>query len=207
MNVRPKRRWLLATIASVTVAVVVGVVLLRNDAEHSLPRLVILTKQHLGREQYTCFQLDALKRRGVSVFGVCTVNPSSGEERRAMPLRNDIVPLHGMPISVLAQMEVAAGQSKEMKVIPPDDNVWRLRCYVYLEKRDIETVLTRVRLCWRSKSLAFLRWKDWCKPGMIVESEPITNTVPRAPENPQLCPQSGNADVSESTDAWWQSLP
>jgi len=202
-----KRRWLLALVAVWLVATVAGVVLLRDHAEHGLPRVVILKKKHLGRERYTYSQLDAPKNRGVSVFGVYTVNPSSGEERRTMPPRKDIVPLGRMPINVLAQLEVPAGQSKEMNVIPPDDNVWRLRCYVYLEKRDIETVLTRVRLCWRSKSLAFLRWKDWCKPGMIVESEPITNTVPRAPENPQLCPQSGNAEVSESTDAWWQSLP
>ncbi len=197
MTATRNRRWILAIVASV----VATVVLLRNDAEHSLPRLVILKEQHLGREQYTCFQLDASKRRGVSVFGVCTVNPSSGEERIAMPLRNDIVPLHGMPISVFAQMEVAAGQSTEMKVIAPDDNVWRLRCYVFLEKRDIGTMLTRVRLCWGSKSLAFLRWKDWCRPGMIVESEPITNAVPRTQENSQPCQQAENAD------AWWQSLP
>ena len=93
------------------------------------------------------------------------------------------------PIVVLGQppdpsvhylLTMDASQSKEFRVIPPIDNVWRLRCYAHLEKTGIRSIPRWLRSCWRQKTLVPLRWRSTVGPPMIVESEFITNVVPSA---------------------------
>ena len=170
-RVNPKRRWLLAIVTLVVVAGVVGFVLLRNDPKDDLPRLGILRQEHQNGQKVVVFRLEARKRRALTSVDLTTLSPSTGSERAIEPAwTNDV--------SVLER------GSTEIRVIPPVDEVWRLRCYVEVVDEGMKKVVERLKLCWSWKSLEGLFWQGRFSTTVVVESELITNTVPRTADTP-----------------------
>jgi hypothetical protein len=176
----PKRRWLLATVAILAAAAAVGFLVLREDPKDDVPRMatddlprLVMTKQGDEKGQRVeVFRFDAPKRWNARGLQVSTTSPSANGERG--------VTWGGRPPGL-----VKAGQSAELTVIAPPDDVWRLRCQVgRADIRALESVQIRVRLCWKNKSLAPLRW-GIARSFEMMESELITNAVPPAADAPR----------------------
>jgi hypothetical protein len=164
--VNPKSRWLLGTVAVGVVAVGIGFVFFREAPKDDLPRLVVLSKETTNGQRVVVFRFDVPKHKK-SLWGKTrTQNPSTGMER-------DVV------WSTARQFWGA----NAFGVTPPVDDVWRLRCEVALEDTGIKGVLARVQGCWREKSFAPLRRDPFIPSGRVevLESDLITNAVPRAP--------------------------
>ena len=187
----PKRRWMLAIVAIVVAAAVVGVVVFREGPK-DVPRLVMLRQEQVTKGYevplfVVLFRFDAPKHTGARFQQVIIQNPSTGEERRLVEVglgggrtRYQVLAQPTPPGAVIARLETEAGQSTEFSVVRPVDDAWRLRVHFARGYTGIRSLPTRVRSCWQRKSLAPMYWSmSVSGPSEIVESELITNAVPR----------------------------
>ena len=181
-DVNPKRRWRLAIVAIVAVAVA-GFVIFRKDPK-DVPRLVVLGQKQVNGQKVVVFRFDAPKRTTAVLTTMWTMNPSTGKHRHAVS--ESQAPQATTVVSRRASVVAAAGQSTLFHVLTPPDDVWRLLCEVMVEEKGISTVLVRVKGCWQLKSLAPLGEKnvDFWSAGSFIGSELITNAIPATTETP-----------------------
>jgi len=193
-GMNPKRRWLLAIVAIVVVVGVVGFVVFRGDPKEDLPRLVVLRQEQVYGQKVVVFRFDAPRHRVAELVTMSTVDPSTGEERKPMLMQgvgdnrreiHEVQTPQGKQFSVRRPLGAGAGQSTEFSVFPPLDDVWRLQCGVAIEATGAKLRLERLKSCWREKSFAPLHWTTFFTSAGTIESEPITNAVPRAADAPR----------------------
>ena len=179
-----KRRWLVVIVAIVVVAGVVGFVVFREDP----PRLVILKQEQVNGEKRVVFRLDAPKHTGAVLDRMSTVVLSTGKQRRpVLQVGGALHQIMQVPPDFFLSppLVVEAGESAEFSVSSPVDDVWRLSCKISLREARTEILLSRVVSCWDEKSLAPLRTTfDDESTTRLVESDPITNAVPRTADAP-----------------------
>jgi hypothetical protein len=169
--VNPKRRWLLAAVAVGVMAVAVWFASFRENPKDDLPRLVVLRREQVNGRKVVVFRIDAPPHRKVTPNAMSTLNAFTGEKRAAF-----------FPTQY---MSARAGHPEEFWVVAPVDDVWRFRCEVVVESPSpsAEDVVERVKGCWRLRSFAPLRLKTF-ESMQTLESEPVTNAVPRTAEAP-----------------------
>ena len=199
MTTAHKRRWLLLILAIVVVAGVVGFIVFRENPK-DVPRLVVLRQEQVTKGYevpffVVVFRFDAPKHTGARLQQVITLNPSTGEERRLVGVglgggrtRYKVWDQPTLPPGVLLnhpQLEVEAGQSTEFSVVRPVDDAWRLRVHFARGYTGITSLPRWVLSCWQRKSLAPMYWRmSVSGPSEIIDSELITNAVPRTAEAP-----------------------
>ncbi len=192
MIATPKRRWILAIVALSVVVLAVGFIFFREDP-HDVPRLVIVKQEDIKSKRPVVFRLDAPKHSDVMVFTMSPAGQSIGQERRTLTLGDDVLAKtlvdknpQRARFFLVPKLQVKAGQSEVFHVLPPTEDVWRLRLEVFCpSKYRLKELRRRVRMCWREKSLAPLRYRMHEWPWEILESEPITNSVARAVDAPR----------------------
>jgi len=170
-----KRRWILAIVA---IVLVVGVVassmisaVLRNDPK-DVPRLVMLRQEQENGQKVVVFRFDAPKHKAAGLGKVRMQNPFTGTETEIKVLGRSFEPV------------VRAGESDEIRVVPPVDDVWRLRCEVHVEDTRMDHVVVwRMRRCWGRNSF-FPLWEKTFHQRVTLESELITNGVPPTADAP-----------------------
>jgi len=169
--VKPKRRWWLAITGLGGMVGVVGFGVFGQDPEDHRAWLVVLEQWDIKSKKPALFRLDTPKPTGVMLGKMATQSPSTGEEREAI-------------LRVAAEiqlLEVEAGRSTEFSVLPPTNEVWRLRGQVVYTSASVTRELPhRLKWCWQRKSPAPLREKVYFRTGTL-ESELITNSAPRPP--------------------------
>jgi hypothetical protein len=183
-----KRRWLVVIVAVGLVAGVVGFEVFREDPEAYPPRLVFLRQVEKDGQRVAVFRFDAPERKDVAVATVCTQNLATGKD-------SDLVRFFDLSVLNLdlrhfslrygysPWLEVKAGQSKEFGVAAAPEQVWRLRCLFLLRDTRIRELRLLLGECWDTKSLRPLGQKKYFLSGTL-ESDLITNTVPRTAETP-----------------------
>ena len=184
MTTTRRRRWLLAAVAIVVVAAVVGFVIIREDPK-DVPRLVFLRQEQQNGEQRVVFRFDAPKRRCAILSTIATVDLATGVERGPRVVSVYVSSEKESPAETGFRPDrpvmATAGQSVPFWVPPPPDEVWRLRCSVWVGHRSLSDVTARVKWCWQRKSLTPMWRVAWCAWGSI-ESEPFSNAIPATPD-------------------------
>jgi hypothetical protein len=183
--VSPKRSWLQVLVAIVLAAAGVGVAIVREDPLDDSPRLVIVRQEQQQGQEVVVFRFHAPKHRKAYLKTMFTQNPSTRVERRP-------VGVGGIPRPAIRQrpwgpweqrlvlnppLMAEAGQSTEFSVLPPPDDVWRLRGDVAFKDTGVKGIVTRLRACWRNQSLAPLRWDIFTLPH-TVQSDLLINAMP-----------------------------
>jgi hypothetical protein len=192
---KPKwRRWL----AVVVIVGAASVLVFRGDSEEDLPRLVFLRQEHLDGRNVAVFRLDSPKHGITSLAGMSTQDALTGEQRKPMLLQregggvyavNEEQTAYGRRFFFAYSPVAETASSTVLRIIPPPDEVWRVRCDVIfshpIKNRSVpENLPRRMRSCWQTKSLAPLTWKPTVIDYIVLESELITNAVPPAARVP-----------------------
>lgn len=123
-------------------------------------------------QEIAVFRFQAPKDRFAKVGTPRTVSPGATNEKPIQPAWDSavIVPTGG----------------GEIRVLPPVDPVWRLRCDVAIQGPSPKGLVEKLWWSWRQKSLSPLRWiavSDF-HGKLILDSELITNAVARTIEIP-----------------------
>jgi len=186
-----KHRWVLRIVGILVLAVVVGVVVFREDLK-DVPRLVIVGEEHANGQKWVLFRLDAPKHKSVGLVTMSMVSLATGTERRPM-LRgvggfyyevHDVQTPQGRKLLLGPTIEAEAGQSTGFSVLAPVGEVRQLRCEAALMSTSMmRGVATRLKRCWQTKSLAPLSSLVTLRREMIG-SNLITNAMPRTADAP-----------------------
>ena len=185
-----KWRWLVVIVAVGLVAgvVVMGFVVLREDPEAHPPRLVFLRQVEKDGQRVAVFRFDAPKRKEVAVATVWMQNLATGkasDPMRAFDLSvlNLDLRYFNLRYAYSPWLEIKAGQSKEFCVAAAPEQAWRLRCQFLVRATRIHELRILLGECWDTKSLRPLGQKKYFSSGTL-ESDLITNAVPRTAETP-----------------------
>ncbi len=178
-----KRRWILA-IAAIVVVAVVGFVVFREAPKDDLPRLVVLGQEERNGQKVVAFRFEAPKHSKAALTLMFSMSLSTRDKPQPLSVWpggiGDFRAGEQKQFVIVRGMLLEAGQSNDFVGQSPVDDVWRIRCQVCVEKGvgSWKDMWDRVRLCWRYKTLSALVQKGFTS-WVDVESEPITNSVPR----------------------------
>lgn len=201
MNVKPKRRWVLAVGAAVLLLMLlVGGSLMQEPKD--APRLTVLGSSYRNGRPVVSLQFEAPRRRAMHVMGIGVQEAEREHDGQSViwfPIDHSFLSQEDSSIRMrmhLAQpaLTVKGGTSVQCDVdgtLVPDTVsapvMWQLAVRVGVEDRGIPAWKKRIGLCWQGKTLSFLspRLPRWAFADTVVlYTEPLTNAVPRTADAP-----------------------
>jgi len=183
-GVNPKRRWLLAIVATVVVAAVVGLVVLREPRKGDLGRLSLTGLYEFENKRVAWFRYEVPK------WQVALTNATDSIEamdatlvtmriRCGPDLRQELPSVVGAPMERVRQFHVENGWITQFSIEPPKDEIWCVEMPVCVRNVGFHRLASYVRILWQTKSFPTLRSIHPFRIIGTVRSEVITNTVPR----------------------------
>jgi len=90
----------------------------------------------------------------------------------------------GAPMERVRQMRMENGWITQFSIEPPKDAIWCVEMPVCVRNVGFHRLASYVRIVWQTKSFPTLRSIDRFRIIGTVQSEPITNAVPRTADAP-----------------------
>ena len=189
-GVNPKRRWLLAIVATVVVAAVVGLVVLREPRKGDLGRLSFSGFSEFENKRVAWFRYEVPKWQVALTNAndsIQAMNDTLVDMRvRCGPdLRQELPSVVGAPMERVRQLHTENGWITSFSIEPPKDGIWCLEMPVCVRNVGFHRLASYVRIVWQTKSFPTLRSIHPFRIIGTVRSELITNAVPRTADAPR----------------------
>jgi len=185
-----KRRWILAIIAIVVAAGVVGFVVLREPRKGDLGRLSFsgfseFENKRVARFRYEVPKWQVALTNGNDSIAAMDATLVTMRIRCGPDLRQESPSVVGAPMERVRHLHMENGWITQFSIEPPEDEIWRLEMPVCVRNVGFHRLASYVRILWHTKSFPTLRSIDRFRIIGTVRSELITNAVPRTADAPR----------------------